>query len=134
MPVQDDNQPVNNDVLYGLIRNLQSDSTAKFEGLSQQIIDLRMLVVQSSSAYDAHNLPSKVESLSARIIALEITNAAERDLPGKLDDYNKRLKTIENLEAERVGRRKLFDALTVIATLLGAFLTVVQIYQLVKGR
>jgi hypothetical protein len=133
MSVQEKRQ-VDNNELFAQIHKLQSDLTAKIDGLSNQFSDLRLLVVQSQSAYDAHDLPSKVDALAARVVKIEMDKAAERDIPGKVEDLNKRLKTIENLEAERVGRRKLLDALAVFGALFGTFLTIVQLYQWLKGR
>lgn len=129
-----DKPKVDNDALYALIHKLQNDLTGKFDRLSEQMGDLRVLVLQAQAADQAHDLPSKVEQLSGRLGRLEIEKAAERDLPAKVEDHDKRLKTIEKREDEREGRRKLFDTLSVVAALLGGFLTIVQLYQWLKGR
>jgi peptidoglycan hydrolase CwlO-like protein len=132
--VVQDKQKVDNDALYALIHKLQNDLTTKFDRLSEQVGDLRVLVLQTQAADQAHDLPSKVEQLSGRLGKLEIEKAAERDLPAKVEDHDKRLKTVEKREDEREGRRKLFDTLSVVAALLGGFLTIVQLYQWLKGR
>jgi hypothetical protein len=132
--VDQDEQQVDNNALYAVIERLQNDFTANFHKLSDQVHDLRVLVLQTQAADQAHDLPSKVESLSGRLNKLEIEKAGERDLPGKVLDHDGRLKTIEKRENEREGRRKVFEYLVVFATLLGGVLTAIQLYQFLKGH
>jgi len=132
--VAQEKQQVDNNALYAVIESVKTDLATKFDKLSGQVGDLRLLVVQGQSAYDAHDLPAKVNALSSRVVELEIANAAERGVPLKVEDIEKRLKTVEKREDEREGRRKLFDTLSVVAALMGGLLTIVQIYQWLKGR
>lgn len=133
MSIQEKRQ-VDNNELFAQMHKLQSDLTAKIDGLSGQLGDLRLLVVQSQSAYDAHDLPSKVDALSARTGALEIARATEASLPARVEDHDKRIKTIEKTENERDGRRKVFEYMVIACTLIGGVLTAIQLYQFLKGR
>lgn len=125
---------MDNDALYALIHKLQNDLTTKFDRLSEQVGDLRVVVLQAQATDQAHDLPSKVELLSGRLSSLEIRLAAERDLPAKVENHETRLKTVEKREDEREGRRKIFEWLVIIAGILGGLATAIQIYQVFKGR
>lgn len=112
--VVQEQQPVNNNLLYEVILSVQRDIQAvktDCARLSEQLGEVSTFMVRAQATEEAHKLPAKIEAHEARLAGLEKRETEFRS----------------ELRGQVHALKWLVGALSLVATVLGIWLAIKQL-------